>query len=79
MPRADRPIATTPHLGTVVLGLILLAVAGAALVAHGRADDVNWSALLPYAVLGAGAVLVAVGLIVQPRRHRGAKKAQRGR
>ncbi|MEI2778644.1 MAG: hypothetical protein V9G19_22290 [Tetrasphaera sp.] len=70
MARTERPIATTPHLGTVVLGLVLLGIAGATLLAQGRHGDVNWSAVLPYAVLGAGAVLVTVGLIVQPRYRR---------
>ncbi len=72
MARSARPTATTPHLGTVVLGLILLGVAAAALLGQARDGNVDWAMLLPYTVFGAGALLVGVGLIAQVarRRHR---------
>jgi membrane associated rhomboid family serine protease len=65
-----RPVATGPHLRTILLGLLLLA-AGVAVVATQVADEpIDWSRVGPYAVLSAGALLALAGALAALTRRR---------
>ncbi len=65
-----RPIATGPHLGTIVLGLLLLAAGVAVVAMEASSRPLDWSRIGPYAVLAAGALLALVGGLAALVRRR---------
>ncbi|CCI52427.1 hypothetical protein BN13_170028 [Nostocoides jenkinsii Ben 74] len=72
--RSRRPIARGPHLGTILLGIVLLLGGLAALSDQLLSATLDWHRLAPYAVLGTGALLAVAGLgaaIARRRREPG--------
>ncbi|MCI1263212.1 MAG: hypothetical protein LKG20_13300 [Tetrasphaera jenkinsii] len=68
--RSRRPIARGPHLGTILLGIVLLFGGLAALADQLLGTTLDWQRLAPYAVLGTGALLALAGLGAAVARRR---------
>ena len=67
--RSRRPIARGPHLGTILLGIVLLFGGLAALADQLLGTTLDWHRLAPYAVLGTGALLAGLGAAIARRRR----------
>lgn len=61
----------SPAIGTVLLGLALLAVALSVLVHQLRPQPVDWAVVGPYAVIGSGLLLAGLGALGLRSRRRG--------
>ena len=71
------PVAATtperpkgPNAGAILLGLLALAVAVLAILRQTTDLSINWSAVGPGAVIAAGVLLLAVGVVGMARRER---------
>ncbi|MFN8099082.1 MAG: hypothetical protein U0Q21_12440 [Dermatophilaceae bacterium] len=71
MNRTPRRVATGPHLGTILLGLVLLAAGVAVVAMEVSPGPVDWNRIGPYAVLAAGALLALTGALAALARRRG--------
>ena len=66
--RADGPPATPPRVGTVVWGLIVLALAALIIIAQLGVVTLNGTYVLIGLMIGAGAALVVGGLLSARKR-----------
>ncbi len=66
---SSAPKRHSPAIGTVIGGLMLLAIAVAVLAGQMSSGAVVWDALGPYAVIGLGALLAVIGLVALRARR----------
>lgn len=70
-PASPAPPPASPAIGTVLLGLALLALSLSVLVQQLRPQPVDWARIGPYAVIGSGLLLAALGALGLRARRRG--------